>query len=173
MSCFCIKDFSYNITYNTCKRILYQDNSVWVNIPDTYDIRIKYPGYNGFKTIEVVTNGVTVINSISLGISTNEVNLPTGIYCIEVTNCNGDVITLDFLNTCIYECELSNQLSGINFLNCTDYKEDIERYKEIKLLLEGAHAKFSCDWCSKDEVKKILELIRKKLDNLSSNCKCK
>lgn len=172
-SCFCIKNYSYNITNNTCKRIIYQDISEWINVPETYEIRIKYPGGSNFITITAYTNYPTIINSIILGLSTTEeVNLPAGVYCIEVTNCNGDIFKMDFLNTCIYECELANLLASVNFLNCSDNKADIEKYKEIKLLIEGAHGKFHCNWCSLQEVKDILDIIAKKLKTISSNCKC-
>jgi hypothetical protein len=172
MSCNCIKNFNYNISFNTCKYIVYQDLSTWVEAPSSYEIFIKLPSSNDFISITTLVTGVTIIDSIILGISTDEVvNLPAGIYCIKVVNCNGDIIYKDFLNLCDYECKLSNLLAVVD-LTKPDYVLDelLETYLKIKILLDGAKAKFECDWCSTDELKCLLDLIKSKLNKLDCNC---
>jgi hypothetical protein len=103
MACNCIKEFAYTITTPDCKHLLYQDNSTWVEVPETYEISIEISGYP-IKIFTVTTNSPTLISAVQLiGI---DQNLPTGIYCIKVTNCNGDIIQYDYLNLCTAECSL-------------------------------------------------------------------
>lgn len=171
MACNCIKDFGFNIAYDTCKKIVYQDATVWVDTPSEYEISITTPVNNTAITLPIPTTGVLIITSINLGISTELVNLPSGIYCVEVTNCNGDKIKKDFINLCSYECQLANLLAVMDFSECCKNKEqELKEYNDIRLMIEGAKAKFDCDWCSKDEIKKLLRLIDKKLTQLNCNC---
>ncbi|HMT01763.1 MAG TPA: hypothetical protein PKD00_00395 [Burkholderiales bacterium] len=171
MACNCVKDFGYIITADTCKRLLYQDVSVWMEMPEEYTITITTPT-NIEATITVASTGVTIINSILLGISTEEVNLPPGVYCIRYTKCNGDVVYKDYLNLCVYECELANLLANVDMTKCnSDLLEELENYRLLKYLLEGAKAKFECDWCSVQELKTLLLTIKEKLKGLNCNCK--
>lgn len=170
MACNCIKDFSYQISFDTCKKMIYQDTSVWVEEPEEYTITISTPT-NQTVDVVVVTEGVTIIDSIILGISSEQVNLPAGIYCITVTNCNGDTITKNFLNICTYECELANLLALVDLTKCNeDLEKELKDYQFIKLLIDGAKAKFECDWCSIKEVKELLLYIKKKLSKLDCSC---
>ena len=171
MACNCIKDFGFNISYDTCKKIIYQDATVWVDTPSEYEISITTPVSSSPVTLTVPTTGVLVITSITLGLSTELTNLPSGIYCIEVTNCNGDKIQKDFLNVCSYECKLSNLIAVVDLTKCNDdLEEELKDYALIKTLIDGARAKFDCDWCSKKELKELLLYIQKKLNGL--NCTC-
>jgi len=170
MACNCIKEFSYQISFDTCKRIIYQDTSTWVEVPEDYVITITTPT-NQVVDVTVVTSGVTIITSITLGISDTEVNLPSGVYCIEVTNCNGDKIIKNFLNVCTYECELANLLALVDLTKCNDdLEKELKDYYLIKTLIDGAKAKFECDWCSIKEVKELLLYIKKKLSKLDCHC---
>ncbi|HMT02026.1 MAG TPA: hypothetical protein PKD00_01740 [Burkholderiales bacterium] len=172
MACNCIKDFGYNISYDTCKKIIYQDATVWVEEPSTYEISITSPASNTPVTLTVPTTGVLVITSGMLGL-TEDTNLPSGIYCVTVVNCNGDVIQKDFINLCTYECQLANLIAVIDLTACNEENvaEEIAFYTFIKMLIEGAKAKFDCDWCSVKELKELLLYIKKKLDK--HNCTCK
>ena len=168
MACNCLKEFKYNISYKTCKEIHYQDVSTWVEVPEEYEITITTP-VGAPKVVTVTTNGITVITPETLELSTT--NFPAGVYCIQVTNCNGDVITKNFLSLCVLECELASALALIDFSKCNDdIKEELERYDFIFHLLQGAKAKFECDWCSINEVKEIIVRIKELLAGL--NCEC-
>lgn len=170
MACNCIKNFGYLISYNTCKNIVYQDTSVWVEAPSEYEITITTPT-DHTATITVPTTGVVVIDSVLLGMSLEPTNLPSGVYCIEVTNCNGDKIIKNFLNVCTYECELANLLALVDLTKCNDdLEKELKDYYLIKTLIDGAKAKFECDWCSIKEVKELLLYIKKKLSKLDCHC---
>ena len=171
MACNCIKEFNYHISFSSCKKLIYQDLSTWVEAPTEYEIFIK-PPIGDFISVTVNVTGVTIIDSILLGITDEEqVNLPAGIYCIKVINSNGDIIFKDFLNLCIYECQLANLLAVVD-LTKPDYalKELLSEYSSIKLLLDGAYAKFDCDWCSTTELKCLIDLIKNMLSKLDCNC---
>ncbi len=170
MSCNCINTFSFNIHFNDCKSIIYIDNSLWVEVPETYVINILVPGTTIWKEFIVNTNVPTTITAVQL-IGFDQ-NLPSGIYCVKVTNCNGDIFQYDFLNLCTYECQLANLISMMDF-SCKNnvVEEQLEQYMTIKLWLEAAKAKFDCDWCNKEEVKVLLSMLNKKLNNVK-NCKC-
>lgn len=169
MACNCIKEFAYTITTPDCKHLLYQDNSTWVEIPETYEISIEISGYP-IKIFTVTTNSPTLISAVQLiGI---DQNLPTGIYCIKVTNCNGDIIQYDYLNLCTAECSLSNLLSNLDLL-CTneELETQTKEYLNIKFWLDAIRAKFNCDWCARGELKLLITALQKKLSN-AKNCKC-
>ncbi|HMT03384.1 MAG TPA: hypothetical protein PKD00_08790 [Burkholderiales bacterium] len=171
MACNCIKEFNYHISFDTCKRLIYQDLSTWVESPSYYDVYIKLPTSSDFISLTVSVTGVTIIDSVLLGISEEPINLPAGIYCIKIINCNGDVIYKDFLNLCIYKCKLSNLLAVVDLTKPNyELKELLEEYSSIKLLLDGAEAKFECDWCSTKELKCLLDLIKDMLNKLDCNC---
>lgn len=171
MACNCIKEFSYNISYDTCKRIIYQDTSSWIEEPVEYQIEIITPLNSTPITLTVPTTGILIIDATALGLSEDYGNLPSGIYCITVTNCNGDKLSLDFINLCTYKCQLASLLAVLD-LGCSSYELDkeIKEYLNIMLLIQGAEAKFNCDWCSKDEVKKLVTLIKSKL--VAKKCSC-
>ena len=48
--------------------------------------------------------------------------------------------------------------------------DQLKEYESIRFMLEGAKAKFTCDWCSVKELKKLLEYVNKKLQQ--NNCSC-
>ena len=170
MACNCIKDFSYQISYDTCKKIIFQDTSVWVETPTEYEVTITTPT-NHVATVTIPTTGIAVIDSIILGISTTQTNLPSGVYCVEYTACNGDKIIKNFLNVCTYECELANLLAIVDLTKCNeDLEKELKDYSLIKTLIDGAKAKFECDWCSIKEVKELLLYIKKKLSKLDCSC---
>jgi len=172
MACNCIKEFGYNISYDTCKKIIYQDATIWVEEPSEYEISVVTPVNNTPITLTVPTTGVLVITSQMLGLA-EDINLPSGIYCVIVVNCNGDTIQKDFLNLCTYECQLANLIAAVDLTVCNEdnIHEDLKFYSYIKALLEGAKAKFDCDWCSVKELKELLAYIKRKLE--SNNCTCK
>jgi hypothetical protein len=172
MACNCIKNFGFNISYDTCKKILYQDATIWVETPSAYDISILSPVSTVAVTLTVPTTGVLVITSQLLGLA-EDINLPSGIYCVTVTNCNGDLIQKDFINLCTYECQLANLIAVVDLTACNENSiaEELKFYRFIKNLIDGAYAKFDCDWCSVKELKELLAYIKKKLDN--HNCTCK
>lgn len=171
MACNCIKEFNYLISYDTCKRIVYQDTSSWVEEPLEYQIDVITPINNTPITLTVPTTGVLVIDSVALGLSADYGNLPSGIYCITVTNCNGDKLSLDFLNLCTYKCQLASLLAVLD-LNSTNYDldEQLKEYSEILFLIQGAEAKFNCDWCSKEDVKNLITRIKSRLSSKKCNC---
>lgn len=170
MACNCIKDFGYNIAYDTCKKIVYQDATIWVTAPSSYDITITTP-IGTSATLTVPVTGVLVITSQMLGLA-EDINIPSGIYCVTVENCNGDVIQKDFLNICTYECQLANLIAAVDFScnDCDKTTDQLKEYESIRFMLEGAKAKFTCDWCSVKELKKLLEYVNKKLQQ--NNCSC-
>jgi hypothetical protein len=172
MACNCIKNFDYNISYKTCKEIHYQDASTWVEAPESYNITIQ-PPVGSAVTIPVTTLGVTIITSVTLGLTSEPENLPAGIYCVTITNCNGDTIQKDFINLCTFECQLANLIAAIDLIGCNEdaVSKDLKFYYFIKTLIDGAKAKFDCDWCSVKELKQLIAYIKKKLDN--NNCTCK
>ena len=172
MACNCIKNYDYNISHKTCKELVYQDASTWVEAPETYEITI-LPPVGSATVVTVNTNGVTIITTVTLGLTDEPENLPAGIYCITVTNCNGDTIQKDYLNLCTFECQLANMIAAIDLTACNEdnFKEDIKTYAFIKTLIEGAKAKFECDWCGVKELKELIAYIKQKLDN--NNCTCK
>ena len=135
MACNCIKDFGYNIAYDTCKKIVYQDATIWVTAPSSYDITITTP-IGTSVTLTVPVTGVLVITSQMLGLAEN-INIPSGIYCVTVENCNGDVIQKDFLNICTYECQLANLIAAVDLTACNEdnFETDLKFYSFIKSLL--------------------------------------
>ena len=44
MACSCITTFNYAVEFQDCNTIIYNDMSVWVEVPETYTIVITYSG---------------------------------------------------------------------------------------------------------------------------------
>lgn len=169
MACNCIKNFNFTISYNSCKKIVYQDTSEWVETPVEYTIQLTTPINSTPIELVVPTEGFLVIDNTTLGIS--EGNLPSGIYCVTTTNCNGDKLSLDFLNLCTYKCQLANLLAVLDLSAANyDLEEQIKDYQQIKLYLDAAEAKFNCDWCSKEDVITLIKEIKNKLSTKKCNC---
>lgn len=144
------------IEFEDCNTLLYKDLSIWVEVPETYQIKITY--FGGELLVIVTTNTTTII----------EGNFPSGIYCIEVINCNGNTIKSEFLNLCKLECELKNKIASIDFCKIND-KELADLQKLLNYIL-FAKAKFNCEWCDSKEITKYLDLLKKEL---TDDCNCK
>jgi hypothetical protein len=170
MSCNCIKDFKYTVHFPDCRTLLYIDLSTWVEVPETYLIEILVPGSSIWKEFLVSANSTTSITALQLiGI---DQNLVSGIYCLRTTNCNGDILQYDFLNLCTYECSLANMIASLPICYLAEKgNKTVALYKDLKLYLEAAKAKFDCEWCSNDDVKELLNMF-KKLSNNVEDCKC-
>lgn len=161
MACNCIKEYMYNVQFKDCKTLIYEDKSVWVEQPTTYQISITTPVSTIPKVFDIITNQPNVLYAKDIiGI---DQNLPIGIYCISVVNCNGDIFTYDFINLCSLECEIANELA---YLDMND-KEAIKAISDKKLWLDILYAKFNCDWCDKEDIKKLLMFLKNGKD-----CKC-
>lgn len=153
MVCACINQYNYIVEFPDCNTIIYKDLSSWVEVPPTYTIVITYPG--GTLTW-VIETGVS---------NYMEGTFPSGVYCIEFVDCNGDIIKSQFLNTCLLECAIKEKIASI--LLC----DDDTKWKQIetaKKYIEIAHAKFECEWCDISEVTKFLDLAKKELND----CTC-
>lgn len=63
MACSCITTFNYAVEFQDCNTIIYNDMSVWVEVPETYTIVITYSG--GTLTQVVSTSESTIIEETS------------------------------------------------------------------------------------------------------------
>jgi hypothetical protein len=162
MECNCIKEFSFNIKFNSCSELVYTDTSIWADAPETYSIVIVLPGSSKEYNFTIEIGKIKIIKAEDFGLTI----LPIGVYCVIVVNCNGDKIRQDFLNLCSLECSLSNLIATTNLDEC----ENLSKYMKYKTQLEGIYAKFNCDWCNKDEVTNLIKQLKKELDGEGCSC---
>lgn len=161
MACSCITTFNYSVEFQDCNTIIYNDMSVWVEVPETYTIVITYSG--GTLTQVVSTSESTII----------EGNFPSGVYCIAYTDCNGDVIKSEFLNTCKIECALKEKMYTISACmmdpESLENKEKWDQILLIKKYIDLAKAKFDCEWCDICDITKFIDLANKELNGCTCN----
>lgn len=168
--CNCI---NYNIViYNNsdCKKILVEDSSQWDELPSSYDIELKVPGFNKVL-LTIDTNTINSFDSSDLGITQNGeslVTLPDGIYCVCARLCD-KLFCKSFIRTCKLECQLSNLYASS--ITAKDGKlEETEDVSQAEKAIKAAHAAMNC--CKEDQAIKLFSFAKELLNSQSSNCGC-
>lgn len=126
--CKCIKgNYDFNISHKGCKTLIYQDISTWVDNerPESYEIKVKAPGFSIESTFQVNGEGITQIDTGSWG---------DGIYCFKVNNC-GTIYTKNYINLCKLNCQLDHMVKQANLND----PKDFEQITHIQFLLDSAY----------------------------------
>lgn len=139
---------------------MYQDLSDWMDEytkPDTYIITLTPPSGTS-TTLEIATEGVSVINPGELGVGSNI----DGVYCFTTVSC-GVTYTKTRAITYTLQCKLDHMIAqGINYPAQLKEASTIEKY--IRAIHYNAERNFV------DEAKFFYKLASDRLTCKNCNC---
>jgi hypothetical protein len=128
--------------------MLISDASVWLHLQGEQTfLDITTPGRTGFITIPFTKDKITSLNSNNLDITCADdesglISLPDGVYTIVLKVCDGEKFSATFyyLRTVQLEIRLDNILIKNTIDNCSDNKNCLDLYFNIRILIDSAHA---------------------------------
>jgi len=128
--------------------LLVLDISTWLHLESEQTfLDIVTPARTRPITVPFTKNRTTSLNSNNLDLTCAEdesglISLPDGIYTFSLYVCDGDKFkeTFYYLRTVQLQVRLDNFLIKQTINNCDDNKDCINKYFEMQLLLDAAHA---------------------------------
>lgn len=132
---------------SSCKNLVVQDHSFYLDSQESPRISIKLPGSNKVYSFEFTTGAANIFNSYSLGYSGSNdtdclIDIPDGLYTITYAICPYDqlYVTIYHIRQCKAWCKWDTFLKN-SFDSCLDLSPDAEKLlNRIEYLLKGAKA---------------------------------
>lgn len=160
--------YDFSLSYNTCKRLDYQDYSEWMTggqfaPPVTYLITVKTPACDE-REVEVHAQGPTRITPQQLGFSDC---IPSGIYTFTAEACEGvggKGYSKKVGIFCEEECALQQAQSR---LKPGEDNADVLRISEYLV-----RAKLAAELDNESLALEYMGIIRDELRRLNCHCKC-
>ena len=139
MNCSCIKgEGSFNFTLEPldCETLIYKDYSEWMegdrySFPETYTVQVFPPGANDPIHLDLNVGESNSITSIELFGGTTKRQIPDGVYCFTLENCQYRYIKHKAV-TCSLDCALDNLIATSDNIDAVDKLEFLIRSIHIK-----------------------------------------
>lgn len=128
--------------------LLVADTSIWLHLQKEQTfLDVTTPGRDTYITIPFTKGKTLSLNSNLLDLTCSDteaglIGLPDGVYTFTLKVCDGDKFkeTFYYLRTVNLQTELDNYLIELTIDSCDDNYLCINKYFEIQLLLDAAHA---------------------------------
>lgn len=163
MACNCIKGdvenaFNFYILPSPKDQLVVQDETVWVDEPETYELLLEL-GDTFSQTFDIVPNSI----------NTFEQELEPGIYTASTENCEVKFIRKVLIDQPL-KIKFRKQLA--HTLKKAECELDLGPFKEIQAFIDGANAAIDCNENKKAEI--FIEQAKELLNQLDEDyCKCK